>query len=124
MKIVLDMNISSKWAELLAAKGHDTVHWSSIGAPGASDATIMAWAKDHDHVVMTSDLDFGEILAITNGALPSVIQLRDGRNDPVTMLPLVLNALAKCADALAKGALVTLDQHQNRLRMLHLAKSQ
>ena len=117
------MNISPKWVELLAAHGHETVHWSNIGAPGASDATIMDWARAHDHVVMTSDLDFGEILAITNGALPSVIQLRDGRNNPATMLPLVLNALAKSADALVKGALVTIDQHKNRLKMLPLRQS-
>ena len=117
------MNISPKWADLLADYGHEAVHWSSIGAPGASDATIMAWAKNHDHVVMTSDLDFGEILAITNGELPSVVQLRDGRNDPATMLPLVLNALAKSAEALEKGALVTIDQQKSRLKMLPLSKN-
>lgn len=112
------MNISPKWVELLAAHGHETVHWSNIGAPGASDATIMDWARDHDHVVMTSNLDFGEILAITNGALPSVLPLRDGRNNPAPNLPMVLNALAESARALVKGALVTIDQHKNRLKML------
>jgi hypothetical protein len=39
------------------------------------------------------------------------------------MLPLVLNALAKSADALVKGALVTIDQHKNRLKMLPLRQS-
>lgn len=116
------MNISPKWVEALASHGHETVHWSSVGRPDASDSDIMAWAKVHDYVVMTSDLDFGEILAITKDSLSSVIQLRDSRNDPTTMLPLVLKALAKCAADLTRGALVSIDQQHSRLKLLPLSR--
>lgn len=31
MKLLIDMNLSPKWAGFLAAAGHDAVHWSSVG---------------------------------------------------------------------------------------------
>jgi len=36
----------------------------------------MAYARTHDFVVLTHDLDFGAILAATHGDKPSVVQIR------------------------------------------------
>jgi predicted nuclease of predicted toxin-antitoxin system len=41
MKILLDMNLSPDWATVLVKAGHDAVHWSTIGDPGASDRVIV-----------------------------------------------------------------------------------
>jgi predicted nuclease of predicted toxin-antitoxin system len=38
MKRLIDMNLSPRWASLLAKAGYDAEHWSSIGAPDATDA--------------------------------------------------------------------------------------
>ncbi|MFP4087231.1 MAG: DUF5615 family PIN-like protein [Desulfobacteraceae bacterium] len=43
MKIVIDMNLSPHWVQLLVKAGHEAVHWSEVGAPNASDRDIMAW---------------------------------------------------------------------------------
>ena len=50
-----------------------------VGHPRANDATIMAWASAHGHVVFTHDLDFGTALALTHADGPSVIQVRTQR---------------------------------------------
>jgi predicted nuclease of predicted toxin-antitoxin system len=34
-------------------------------------------SAEHDYVVLTADLDFGSILAVTGRQKPSVIQIRD-----------------------------------------------
>jgi hypothetical protein len=65
MRILLDMNLSPRWGPVLKDLGHECRHWSDIGDPRATDATIMAWARSHDQVVLTHDLDFGAILAAT-----------------------------------------------------------
>lgn len=59
-----------------AGAGVEAVHWSTVGAKNATDAQIMAYALADDFVVLTHDLDFGAILAATQGDKPSVVQIR------------------------------------------------
>jgi predicted nuclease of predicted toxin-antitoxin system len=70
MKIVLDMNIPEVWEEFLRNAGHEAIHWSRIGDIRADDDAIMAWAREHGHVVFTHDLDFGSLLFTTNATAP------------------------------------------------------
>jgi hypothetical protein len=71
MRILVDMNLSPRWVDLLADAGIESVHWSSVGETTASDSFIMAFAKGAGYVVLTHDLDFGSILAATHGDKPS-----------------------------------------------------
>jgi predicted nuclease of predicted toxin-antitoxin system len=50
MKLLIDMNLSPKWAGFLAAAGHDAVHWSSVGAGNAPDTEVMAVALQGNQV--------------------------------------------------------------------------
>jgi predicted nuclease of predicted toxin-antitoxin system len=75
MKLLVDMNLSPKWAGFLASAGFDVVHWSALGAANAPDREIMSHAREGGYVVLTSDLDFGTILAVTHGEKPSVVQI-------------------------------------------------
>jgi predicted nuclease of predicted toxin-antitoxin system len=54
----------------------EAVHWSSVGRPQSLDEEIMAYAAKHGYVVLTNDLDFGAILAVTHREKPSVVQIR------------------------------------------------
>jgi len=76
MKLLVDMNLSPRWVDLLAAAGIGAAHWSTLGAANAPDAEIMAYARTNDYVVLTHDLDFSAILAATHGDKPSVVQIR------------------------------------------------
>jgi len=62
VKILLDMNIPEVWVAFLNKAGHDATHWSRVGDIHARDTEIMAWARAHQHVVFTHDLDFGSLL--------------------------------------------------------------
>lgn len=114
------MNLAPRWVEPLRLTGHDPVHWSAVGDPRAGDAELMDFARRHDHVVVTHDLDFGDILASTGGTSPSVIQIRSDELSPEHLVAHVLRALEQCQDALAQGALVSIDLYRHRLRMLPL----
>lgn len=120
MKIVVDMNLTREWVPELIQMGHDAVHWSAIGGAGDSDSTIMDWARQNDHVVMTSDLDFGEMLAASGESTPSIIQLRLGRHIPRNLAGLMADALRRCSRDLAEGALLSVDHESQRLRILPL----
>jgi len=89
----------------------------------APDAEIMAFAKLNGFVVLTQDLDFGEILAATQGEKPSVVQIRSEDLDTNIIGGAVIAALRQLAIELELGALVTIDPNRTRLRMLPLLRT-
>lgn len=118
MKLVIDMNLSPEWVPLLREHGIEAVHWSAVGNPRAADAEIMQWARDHEAIVFTHDLDFGIILAHTKAGRPSVIQVRTQDVSPSRLEQTVLTVLASHGLALEAGALVTVDEAKSRVRIL------
>lgn len=120
MKILLDMNLSPRWVAFLQGHGIEAVHWSNVGKENATDAEIMAFAAKHGYVVMTHDLDFGDILATTRGDKPSVVQIRTDDINPKTIGKTVVSSLLQIEDDLESGALATIDPHKTRLRVLPL----
>lgn len=120
MKILLDMNLSPRWTEVLAAAEITSIHWSSVGSVQASDPEIMAYAQSGNWVVLTQDLDFGAILATTHGEKPSVIQLRSEDVSPEAAASSVIVAVRQMAAELEAGALLTIDPKRVRLRYLPL----
>ncbi len=122
MKILIDMNLSPRWVDLLASAGFEAVHWSQVGPASAREDELTRWAAKHDHVVFTSDLDFGAILAATKARGPSVLQLRNDLLTPEAMGGTVLSALKQTRAELESGALVSLDAARARLRVLPLGE--
>jgi len=120
LSIVVDINLSVEWVPQLEKAGHSAVHWSTVGDPRADDATIMAWASDHGHVVFTHDLDFGTALALTHAGKPSVIQVRSQRVLPEHIGPMVLASLQQYERELSVGALVVVEPSKSRVRVLPL----
>jgi predicted nuclease of predicted toxin-antitoxin system len=76
VKLLLDMNLSPSWVAHLTGHGFEAVNWSTIGAATAPDHEILAWAHEHNFVVITNDLDFSAILAASAVVGPSVVQIR------------------------------------------------
>lgn len=116
----VDMNLSPRRAAFLDEAGIQAVHWSSIGAFDAPDVEIMTFARDHDCVVLTHDLDFSAILAATAGGKPSVVQIRGDALRPDTVGSVVVDALGQLSDDLEAGALLAVDTVRTRVRVLPL----
>lgn len=93
---------------------------TDIGAVDATDPVIMGYARAHDFVVLTQDLDFGAILAATNGDKPSVVQIRAGDTSPEAIGTALVEALQKAHREIMDGALLTIDPGRSRLRVLPL----
>jgi len=124
VKFVVDMNLAPSWAARLTRLGFEAVHWSTIGAAAAPDDQILAWAAEHDYVLITNDLDFSAILAATSGQAPSVLQVRTQD----LMSEAAVNFVATAVDAfrsdIEAGALLSIDETGTRVRMLPLRRSQ
>jgi predicted nuclease of predicted toxin-antitoxin system len=83
-----------------------------------SDATIMAHARTHAEIVLTSDLDFGTLLALSGDQGPSVIQLRAPILAPEVLGLRVLECLTRFQTQLETGALIVLDNRKSKIRLL------
>ena len=84
----------------------------------APDEEILAWARDHEAIVVTQDLDFAQILATTNARGPSVVLLRVRDDLDPRVREQVRRALLQCETDLVAGALVVVDEARARLRVL------
>ncbi|MCW5283825.1 hypothetical protein D8B29_26530 [Verminephrobacter eiseniae] len=120
MKLLVDMNLSPRWVDVLADAGIEATHWSAVGAFNAQDSEIMAYASANNCVGLTHDLDFGAILAATHGEKPSVVQIRAEDVSPDAIGKQIVIALRQMASELEEGALLTVDPNRTRLRLLPL----
>jgi len=120
MKLLIDMNLSPRWA-ITFPSATSADHWSTIGRHDATDAEIMAYAREHGYVVVTSDLDFSAMLAASGAEGPSVVQIRADNLDPSVIGRDVLVALIEVEDQLERGALVSIAPGRpTRVRVLPL----
>jgi predicted nuclease of predicted toxin-antitoxin system len=121
MKLLVDMNLSPDWVPLLASHGWEAKHWSNVGPCNAPDTELMRWARQNQHVVLTQDLDFPQLLYATKDSGPSVVLLRMDNEFDTSARDHVCAALALAESDLAAGALLTISGHRVRLRRLPFA---
>lgn len=120
VRLLLDMNLSPQWVEVLNSHDHECRHWSQIGNGDDPDDVLLGWAREHDAVLITADLDFGMLLARSGGQRPSVVQIRGKGTLPSDIADSLLGALMTSADHLAQGALITVEPERHRVRVLPL----
>ena len=118
MKFLIDMNLPPEWVNIFEQHGWHAVHWQEVGEPNASDSTIMAWARQHNYVVFTRDLDFGTLLAMTSARGPSVIQVRVKDIMPQALGNLLMAVLREHQSVIESGALLTVTEDRTRVRIL------
>ena len=118
MNVLVDVNLAPAWTSVLAGEGIESVHWTAVGDPRASDEEVLRYAREHGYVVFTHDLDFGTLLALTRARGPSVVQVRTQNVMPADIGQMVVRSLTAHAAALEAGALVTLDELAARVRIL------
>ena len=120
MKILIDMNLSPKWVEVFRQRGWSAEHWSTVGDPRATDAEVLAYAREHGFVLFTHDLDFGAILAAGSAEGPSVVQIRSQNVTPTGSGVLLCEVLAEHGEAIEAGALLVVQENRVRVRILPL----
>jgi len=122
MKLLVDMNLSPSWVGFFAANRIDAVHWMTVGAANADDATLLQWARDAGRVVFTHDMDFAALIALAGLEGPSVLQVRTQDVLPEDIGSKVLVVLRDHADALDQGAIVSVVEHLSRVRVLPILR--
>ena len=118
------MNLSHELGRKLALAGHEWRHASDIGMARASDVSILSLAKNAGECVLTHDLDYGQLLAFSGEAAPSVVIFRLRRADPDLMFRRLTDSQSGIEEALSTGAVVTIEESASRIRLLPIAGHQ
>ena len=118
MRFLADAGISPKTVDFLRRNGHEAVHVRELGMQRAPDRLLVETARAEGRVLLTFDLDFGEILALGVVASPSVVifRLSDERADSVNRR--LAGVLSEQAAALAAGVLILVEDGRYRTRRL------
>jgi predicted nuclease of predicted toxin-antitoxin system len=118
MKFLADMGVSMTTVEVLRGLGHDIVHLREQDLIRMEDPDIIVKARREARVVLTFDLDFGEIMALTRTASPSVVLFRMRNQTPASVTPRLIQLVNERESQLAQGAFVTVEDNGYRLRRL------
>lgn len=118
MRFLLDECISARLAPLLVDAGHDVVHVWDLDLTGRVDDEVLAAAFSEDRVLVSADTDFGELLARTGAALPSLVLFRQGNRGPEHQASTLLGNLDEVAEDLDAGAIVVFTNDNIRIRKL------
>jgi predicted nuclease of predicted toxin-antitoxin system len=118
MRFLANMGISPVTVAFLPHAGHEAIHLHEEGLDNLPDSQVLQKAHLERRVLLTSDLDFGDLLAASGAALPTVVVFRlrsmvpDNVNRHVTML------LAQHSAELEAGAVVSVAEDHIRVRRL------
>ncbi len=123
MRLLVDENLSIRVAQQLREAGHDVVHVTEVGLGNTEDQTILAYAADHDRVIVTADADFGTLLALRGGSRPSVLMLRSSDHlTPAQQADLAASTLGRIEDELLAGAVASVTPERIRIRALPMTR--
>ncbi len=121
MKLLVDQNLPLALAEILRAAGHEVEHTSDVGLERAVDPDVASHARERGQTIVTSDTDFGSLLAADRAASPSVILTRElGLMPADQMSALILQAIDLADNELQAGAIVAVGPKDIRVRLLPL----
>jgi predicted nuclease of predicted toxin-antitoxin system len=117
MKLLVDEALQDAVAPRLATAGHDTTHVRILGLAGHTDDQVMALAIADDRILVTTDTDFGTILALTGADGPSVLLLRGIGDSVDERVAALLDVLPRVEGELSEGAVVV-EPDRYRIRYL------
>lgn len=118
MRFLADAGISPVTVEFLIQLGHEAVHVRTLGMQRAPDLDIVKRASADSSVVVTFDLDFGDVLALGVLDKPSVIIFRLADERAASVNQRLSAVLAECSAELEAGALILVEDTRYRVRKL------
>ncbi len=118
MRFLADMGISPRAVEWLRAQGHDAVHLHEEGLGKLPDEKVFEKAARERRVLLTSDLDFGEIVARSKGRAVGIVLFRMRSMAAQSVIARLRPVLAVAGALLEEGAIVTVEESRHRIRRL------
>jgi len=121
-RFLIDMPLSPMLVPWLVGRGHDAVHASAVGLSTASDVAIIARAREESRVIITADLDFPQLLALSGASAPGVVLFRGGSFSAAEVRGLLEKLLRAPESDELEGAITVVERHRLRTTRLPLSR--
>jgi predicted nuclease of predicted toxin-antitoxin system len=106
--------------EWLRSEGHDTIHLREQGLQRLPNGEIFTKAAQEGRIILTFDLDFGEIVALSGRDRVSIILFRLHNTRTPHVIDRLRKVLQDSGPALERGAIVVVEESRHRTRRLFL----
>jgi len=116
MRFLADAGVARRIVSWLREKGHDAVHLRDQRLQGLPDIEVFAKASGEKRVLLTFDLDFGEIVALSPSPGASVVMFRLHDTRTPRVIERLDKVLSDAATQLERGAIVVVEEGRHRVR--------
>ena len=124
MKALLDMPVSPVLLDILQAYGHTGVHAYQIGQSRASDEELLRIAREEGRIIVTADLDFPQLLALSNADGPGIVLFRGGNYSDAEMCDLLEQVLQAVPVATLQRSICVVDKRRIRVTPLPIKRTE
>ncbi len=124
MRFLADMGVSVRVVEWLRKQQHDATHLREEGLQRLPNGEIFSKAIEENRIILTFDLDFAEIAALSAGKITSVVVFRLSNARSLHLIERLTSVLPPTASALEKGAIITIEEARYRVRSLPIGKDE
>jgi predicted nuclease of predicted toxin-antitoxin system len=112
------MGVSISVTKWLRQNGYDATHLIDESLQTLSDELIFEKAEKENRIILTFDLDFGEILSKVKAKQPSVVIFRLENQTPLNVIRHMQNITANYTSQLSEGVTLLVTEHKYRIRRL------
>jgi predicted nuclease of predicted toxin-antitoxin system len=123
MNFLLDMPVSPTLLEVIQAHGYQGVHATHIGRHRATDVELLALAQREERVIITADLDFPRLLALSSEHGPGIILFRGGNYSDQEMRSLLDRVLREVPEDKLRQSVCVVDKKRVRITPLPLIRN-
>jgi len=116
VRFLADMCVDVRIVKWLLRNGHDATHLRDQGLQKMPNGEIFEKAIREDRIVITFDLDFGEIAALTASRPTSVILFRLKNTRTLHVIERLSSVIERFEDALKRGSILTVEETRCRVR--------
>jgi predicted nuclease of predicted toxin-antitoxin system len=120
MRFLADMGVAMRSVEWLREQSHDATHLREENLQRMSDADVFRKAATEGRILLTFDLDFGEIVALSSEKKASVVLFRLHNTRTPHVIERLKSALQETSQSLESGAIVVVEERRLRVRRLPL----
>jgi predicted nuclease of predicted toxin-antitoxin system len=122
MRFLADMGISQAAVAWLQAQGHDATHLRDEGLQKLENGEIFTKAFRESRIILTWDLDFTEILALSGRHTVSAVIFRLVNTRTAHVIERLARVLQESAQDLEDGAIISVEEGRHRVRLLPLGR--
>ena len=126
MKLLIDECVLGHTVKLLKKEGFSIITLQELGKTSSSNGTVINIANEERAIIVTNDLDFGNLILYPLGSHPGIIVLRPRLDTPqaINDVHRILIALLKeLKPSEIEKSLIIVDRNKYRIKKLSKASA-